>query len=67
LPGVLEPILCRDWKQLLAASTQKSGNFESQIAAPYSILEPPIAGSANWKLSLAESAKRKATPNAYAS
>jgi hypothetical protein len=57
----LEPIPCRDWKQLLAASTEKSSDFKPQFAAPYCILEPPIAESANWKLNLADSAERRAT------
>ena len=57
--GVIEAILCRDWKQLLAASTRNSSDFESQFAASYWILEPSITESANWNLSLAESAERK--------
>jgi len=53
----LKRILRRRWNQLLAASTQKSSDSSIKIVAPNCILEPPIAESANWKLSLAESAK----------
>ena len=50
-------ILC-DLKLFLAASTQNSGDFESQCAAPNCILELSLAESVNWKLNLAESAER---------
>lgn len=42
---------------------QLSAQFLTSIPAGFRILERPIAESANWKLSLAESAKRKATAN----
>ena len=53
---LLEPITCRDWNQLLAASTNKIVQFRISDVAKFGILEHQIAGSANWNLSLAESA-----------
>jgi hypothetical protein len=50
-------IPCRDEKQFLAGSTRKSGNFTPSPVRNSGVLEAYIAGSANWKLSLAASSK----------
>lgn len=51
----LEAFLCRDSKQFLAGSTAEFKDFSPPTLPDFDCLEPYIAGSANWKLSLAES------------
>jgi hypothetical protein len=48
-------IPCRDLNQFLAGSTRKSSNFTPLLRLNFAVLEAYIAGSTNWKLSLAES------------
>jgi len=53
----LEPFPCRDATQFLAASSSESQHFHQQAPRQILDLEAYIAGSANWKLSLAGSPK----------
>lgn len=56
-PMRLERFPCRDATQLLAASLQKSGNFELQLSLRSAFRKLPFAESANWKLNLAANSK----------
>ena len=54
---LLEAFLCRHAKQLLGVSFRKSRSFVPSNVCNPQVLEADIAGSANWKLNLAESSK----------
>jgi hypothetical protein len=53
----LEAFPCRDAKQFLAGSLSESRHFRVLILRSVLKLEAYIAGSANWKIRLAESSK----------
>jgi hypothetical protein len=55
LPEAIGTISCRDWKQLVAGGTQNPAISSLNLLRRIVFLEPPIAESANWKLSFAES------------
>ena len=52
---ILEAFPCRDSTQLLAGSRRRSSNFKPRALRNSGVLEAYIAGSSNWKLSLAGS------------
>src|SRR5437868_2417023 len=59
--ALLEPILCRDWKQLLAGSANKTKRFRISTLSALHVLEPLNCRKYKLEAKPAESAKRRVT------